>query len=118
MLTPMENLNVFLLFKFKWYFIAKWDSPLATSFSNFKIQDTQTDTYILTVSVKPRGYADVVFHLQGIGSELIHFCLQVPHLYAIGNTRAHIFLPPCSKRHLFKPDCTRISGLVLSLVQI
>lgn len=39
MLTPMENLNVFLLFKFKWYFIARQDSPLAISFFYFKIQD-------------------------------------------------------------------------------
>lgn len=40
MLTPMENLNVFLLFKFKWYFIARQDLPLAISFFYFKIQDT------------------------------------------------------------------------------
>lgn len=28
----------------------------------------------------------------------------------------HIFLPPCSKCHRFKPYYTKISGLVLSLI--
>jgi len=68
MLTPTENLTVFLLFKFKWYFIARQDSPLVILFFYFKIQDTWTDTFIFTEPhLKPWGYADVEFHLQGIG---------------------------------------------------